>query len=339
MQDRIADADVRMITRRSFVAGAVSCAVTPAFAMTYPRRGTLHLKPDREQMITVPGGRIYVRINGNLDGVKPPIVFIHGGPGSSHWYFLNATSLADERAVILYDQLDSGRSDHPGNPANWTVSRFVSELEAMRTVLGIKRWHALGASWGSTVGLEYAVQYPRVVASVILQSPLISTPIWLRDARLLKDTMPPNERQLLYACDTPGVLPKARCDAATDAFYARYVQRADAPPAIAAYKASLPRSFSPDVYEYMWGRAEFTATGTLKDYDGTPLLKRLDGRRTLFVAGEFDEAIPTTIEAFARSVPGATFRQIPSAAHTVMIDNPATYLSVLRPWLDEHDPT
>lgn len=326
-----------MITRRSFVAGAISCAATPASAMTDATRRTVRIKPDHEQMITVPGGRVYVRINGNVNGVRPPIVFIHGGPGSSHWYFLNATSLADERAVILYDQLDSGRSDHPGNPANWTVPRFVSELESMRSVLGIKRWHVLGASWGATVGLEYAVRYPRVLASIILQSPLISTPVWLRDARLLKDGMPPNERQLLYACDIPGAAPKAQCDAATDAFYTRYVQRADPPPAIAAYKASLPRSFSIDVYEHMWGRAEFTATGTLKDYDGTPLLKCLDGRRSLFVAGEFDEAIPSTVEGFARSVPHASFRQIQGAAHTVMNDNPAAYLSVLRPWLDEHD--
>ena len=39
----------------------------------------------------------------------------------------------------------------------------------------------------------------------------------------------------------------------------------------------MPVSFSGDIYNHMWGRAEFTASGTLKDYDGRALLARLDG--------------------------------------------------------------
>ena len=54
----------------------------------------LRLAPDQEAMVPVTGGRIYVRVNGALGG-KPPILFIHGGPGSSHWSWLNATALAD----------------------------------------------------------------------------------------------------------------------------------------------------------------------------------------------------------------------------------------------------
>ena len=327
------------LARRRFVGGAIASFATPipAGATVGPLMAGARIAPDREEMIAVPGGRVYVRINGDLGGSKPPIIFIHGGPGSSHWYFLNATALADERAVILYDQLDSGRSDHPGDPKNWNVPRFVSELDMIRASLGIERLHVLGASWGGTVALEYASRHQPVVASVILQSPLISTPKWLSDARVLKDRMPPKERRLLYACETSDTPRKSDCDAATDAFYARHLSLVQPPPSVAAYKASLPRSFSTDIYRYMWGDVEFTATGTLKDYDGTPLLKRLDGRRTLFVAGEFDEAIPTTVERSAHSVPSATFREIRHAAHTVMNDNPAAYLSVLRPWLNMHD--
>ena len=59
----------------------------------------------------------------------------HGGPGGSDSYFLPSLQMADERAVILYDQLDSGLSDHPNDPANWTVERFVSEVDAIRAAL------------------------------------------------------------------------------------------------------------------------------------------------------------------------------------------------------------
>lgn len=326
-----------MLSRRMFIGTGAACFAMRGEATTGPLPPAVQVKPDREAMVPVEGGRVYVRVNGKLESGKPPIVFVHGGPGSAHWYFLNATVLADDRAVILYDQLDSGRSDHPGYPENWTVARFVSELDAIRNALGIKRWHVLGASWGGTVALEYAAQRPPALASVILQSPLISTDIWLRDAKHLKDAMPAPIRRLLYECDTPGMHSQASCDAATDAFYKRHVHLMDPAPAIAAYKAALPRSFSADVYNHMWGRAEFTATGVLKDYDGRALLTKLDGRRTLFVAGEHDEAIPATVNGFAKSVPGAVFHEIPRAAHTIMNDNPAAYLAVLRPWLAAHD--
>jgi len=329
-----------LMSRRTAIgAGISTVAVGPAAVARSvgPILPDIHLTPDREEMVSVPGGRVYVRINGRLDGPRPPIVLLHGGPGSSHWYFLNATAMAEERAVILYDQLDSGRSDRPGDPANWQPRRFVEELAAIRDHFGITRWHVLGASWGGTVALEYGATRPKDLASLILQSPLISTDVWLKDARALKDRMPADIRDLLDRCDTPGAADKTACDAATDAFYYRHVHLYDPPPAIAAYKNALPVSFSQNIYNNMWGRAEFTASGTLRNYDGRPLLHRLDGRKTLFLAGQHDEAIPATVAGFAHDVPGAHFTEIKGAAHSAMNDAPAAYLAILRPWLAGHD--
>lgn len=296
----------------------------------------IRIRPEREERVPVEGGEIYVRINGDLNNGRLPIVLVHGGPGSSHWYFLNATALADDRAVILYDQLDSGRSDCPGDPANWQVERFVDELEAIRAHLGIDRWHVLGTSWGGLVVLEYGARQYKALAGLILQSPLISTAKWLEDANRLKDAMPSEIRDLLYLCDTPGAASEADCARADAAFHHRHIQLADPPPEVAAYRAASPRSFSPEIYNHMWGRAEFTASGTLKDYEGTPLLARLDGSRTLFVTGKADEALPATVEAFA-AMAGAEFAVVPDAAHFAMNDNPAAYLAILRPWLLKAD--
>jgi proline iminopeptidase/L-proline amide hydrolase len=287
-------------------------------------------------MVPVPGGRAYVRINGDLHNGRPPIVLVHGGPGSSHWYFLNATALADDRAVILYDQLDGGRSDRPGDPANWVVPRFVDELEAIRSYLGVDRWHVLGTSWGGLVVLEYGARRYEALAGLVVQSPLVSAAKWLEDANRLKDAMPPDIRDILHRCDTPGAVSDADFERANAAFYRRHIYLADPPPRIAAYEAALPSSFNTEIYEYMWGCAEFTASGTLKHYDGTPLLERIDGSRTLFVTGEADEAIPETIAGFARMA-GADFAIVPDAAHFAMNDNPASYLAILRPWLLRQD--
>jgi proline iminopeptidase/L-proline amide hydrolase len=300
----------------------------------------IRLAPDREAMVPVTGGRLYVRVNGALDGpghaARPPVLFIHGGPGSGHWGWLNATALADERAVILYDQLDCGRSDTPGDPTNWTVPRFLSEIEAIRAHFGIARWHVVGGSWGGTLGLEYGAMRPAALASLVLQSPLVSTEVWLRDAAALKAAMPADVRDLLDRCDTPGAAPEADCKAATDAFYACHVRQKTPPPAIAAYRDALPVPFASNLYNHMWGRAEFTCTGTLKDYDGRPLLTRLEGGRTLFVAGIDDEARPATVGGFA-SIAGSNFAEIADAAHSIMNDNPAAYLALLRDWFRMRD--
>lgn len=318
-----------MTRRQALLAGLaapMALAATPS---------GLRLAPDREAMVPVPGGRIYVRVNGRLDG-RPPLVLVHGGPGSAHWSFLAATALADERAVILYDQLDCGRSDAPGDPANWRVERFVAELPAIAAHFGIRRWHVLGASWGGTVALEYGAARPPELAGLILQSPLVATDVWLADAVRLKAAMPDGVRDLLDRCDTPGAAPAADCEAATDAFYARHVRLRAPPPTLAAYRDALPRSFSTGLYNHMWGRAEFTCTGTLRTYDGRPLLPRLDGARTLFVASEHDEAIPATVAGFARAA-GAGFAEVRDAAHQIFLDNPGAYIDLLRPWLRARD--
>jgi L-proline amide hydrolase len=324
-----------MKTTRQTAIGATPVTAVPSMGGSPRLVQGVRIKPDREEMVAVPGGRVYVRINGDLAAQRPPTILVHGGPGSSHWYFLNATALAAERAVILYDQLDSGRSDHPNAPSNWNLPRFVAELKAIREALGIARWHVLGTSWGSTIVIDYAADRPAELASAILSSPAVSARTWLRDTKRLIGKMPRKVRDRLMACESAGFA-SAECDQAAEHFYRRYVMRFDPPASVQAYKDALPESFNPNIYKHMWGPTEFHATGTLKEFDVSPQLKRLDGRRALFITGEYDEALPSTVSVFAR-VSRASFRVVANAAHLAMSDNPERYLSILAPWLRRHD--
>ncbi|WP_416909196.1 MAG: proline iminopeptidase-family hydrolase [Polymorphobacter sp.] len=320
--------------RRTVIGAGLAAAATPALARTADMLDDTSLVPDRELMVDVPGGRVYVRTNGTSSASRLPLVLLHGGPGSTHAGIINATALAADRMVILYDQLDCGRSDAPGSPENWQIPRFLDELEAIRLALGIARWHVMGGSWGGTLALEYGARQPAALAGLVLQSPLVSTEVWLRDAAVLKAAMPAETARLLDLCDTPGAAPEEACKAATDAFYARHVRRHEPAPALSAYAATVRTPNDRIIYEAMWGRAEFTATGSLKNYDGRPLLARLDGTRTLFLAGEHDEARPATVNEFAAALPGgAAFQQVPDAAHALWSDNPYALAALLRPWL------
>jgi proline iminopeptidase len=81
----------------------------------------------------------------------------------------------------------------------------------------------------------------------------------------------------------------------------------------------------------MQGPSEFTITGTLKTYNQTASLKDITVP-TLFMSGEFDEAVPARVQSFQKMTAGSRVEIIPNAAHATMQDQPETVLRILREW-------
>jgi len=104
-----------------------------------------------------------------------------------------------------------------------------------------------------------------------------------------------------------------------------------------AYAGAHPNGFNPKLYNAMWGPSEFACTGSLKDYDGEPLLARLDGRRTIFLGGQYDEARPNTLAGFTARVPGAEYGTIPGSAHGIFADRTLETVALIRGWLARQD--
>lgn len=298
--------------------------------------------PERELMVPVEGGRVWVGVNGDVNARAAPVVFIHGGPGGTHLPFGGMTALAGERAVIVYDQLDSGMSDHPSDPANWRVERFVAELEAIRAKLGIGKWHVVGHSWGAAIALEYAAAHPGRVVSTVLGGTFLSTPHWLLGTRLLIRDLPPETQAVIAACDRADRPPAATCATADQAFYAEFNGRPDRParpPAASVYRdRTAGKGSNEALYNAMWGRSEFVSTGTLKSYDGSPLLAKLDGKRTLFLIGQYDEAHLDIVRSYVRLTPGSELAVVPGGSHAYFGERPVETEGLLRGWLSRKDP-
>lgn len=75
--------------------------------------------------------------------------------------------------VILLDQRGAGRSTPSTMDATTdlsvnTTAHLVADLERLREHLGVDRWLLLGGSWGSTLGLTYAVTHRDRVRAVVL---------------------------------------------------------------------------------------------------------------------------------------------------------------------------
>jgi len=299
----------------------------PAATKRDPREVSL-----RSGFVDVPGGPVWFEIAGD-GGV--PLLVLHGGPGGTSCGYQLLYPLADERAVVRYDQLGSGRSGRPTDRSLWQRDRFVEALHTLRTELGLERLHLMGHSWGGALAAYYVLEKgTEGIVSLTLSSPLISTPLWIRDANALRATLEPDVQAALSRHEAAGTTDDPEYLAATEVFYERFVRRGD-PVEVVACDDS-PRSSL--IYNQMWGPTEFYATGSLGDFDLTPRLGEIDVP-TLFVTGEFDEARPATVRAFADAVPGARFEIIPGVGHASISRAPDAYRAILRAFLSEAEAT
>ncbi len=113
------------------------------------------------------GHELYWEQSGNPDG--KPIVFLHGGPGAgvtkTHRRFFNP----DAYRIILFDQRGAGKSTPHASTENNTRAHLVEDMEKLRRHLRVERWHIFGGSWGATLALSYAIQYPERCRALILR--------------------------------------------------------------------------------------------------------------------------------------------------------------------------
>ena len=175
-----------------------------------------------EGFLERPIGRTWYRVTG--EGGRTPLVALHGGPGSTHNYFRPLERLADERQVVLYDQLGCGRSDRP-DELEWCLEVFTAELDALREHLGLDEIHLLGTSWGGMLALEHALARPESVAGLVLSSTLASADEWVVEAKRLRDAIEGDDDDVLEeferrsrsrACARSGAWPSTRrCGART----------------------------------------------------------------------------------------------------------------------------
>jgi proline iminopeptidase len=285
-----------------------------------------------EGFVAVPGGNVWYRVYGSGD--RTPLMMLHGGPGGRSCAFSVLADLATDRPVVIYDQLGSGRSDRPTDTTLWHTERFVDELATLREALKLPRIHLLGHSWGGALAAEYLLtKKPAGVESVILSSPLISTPRWLADANRLRSTLPETVQAELTRCEAVPAADDASCQAATDAFYERFVRGAKTLPAVPDCEGVTSNDV---IYRQMWGAAEFTATGSLRDFDRSDRLNELR-LPVLFIAGRSDEAAPDTLADFQRRISGARLAILENSAHSSYRTETTEYIRVVRDFLNEVD--
>jgi proline-specific peptidase len=264
------------------------------------------------------------------DGPGLPLLCLHGGPGSTHIGLTALEALADERRVVLYDQLGSGNSSQPSDRSLWTVELFLAELANVRDALGLDRVHVLGHSWGGMLAQEYALTQPAGLASLVLSSTLSSAALWREESLRLRSELPAEVREPLDAHEAAGTTDDPEYEQAMFAFLHRHLCRLDPwPPLI----EELWRATNLEVYNTMWGPSEAHPTGVLAGWDVTSRLGEIQVP-ALVLCGRYDEATPRQAETIAAGLPDAELVVFEESAHTAPIEEPERYLATVRAFLN-----
>lgn len=281
-----------------------------------------------EGMLDVPDGAVWFQ-RVESQGGGAPLLCLHGGPGMPHDYLEPLAEMSDERPVIFYDQLGCGRSP-AASDVEWTVDRFVEELAAVRSQLGLSEVVIFGNSWGGMLAIRYMLDGPAGVSALILSSAPPSVSQWLTDAAKLRSNLPSSVQEVLRIHEERGHYACPEYQGAVAEFYRRHLCR------VSPWPECVERTFAGmggDVYMAMWGPSEFgPVPGALRDWE---MIDRLPEIRvpTLVTCGRFDEASPEHMGMLAAGIPGAELAIFEASSHTAFIEETPAYLARLRTFL------
>lgn len=132
-------------------------------------------QPRAQGWLAVGGGHeIHWQTSGNPEGA--PVVWLHGGPGSSasplHRRFFDPEAFW----IIQFDQRGCGRSRPQGEIQQNETRYLIADIERLRTHFGLSAWSVVGGSWGGALALLYAMSHPERIERMLLRSPFLCTP-------------------------------------------------------------------------------------------------------------------------------------------------------------------
>lgn len=275
---------------------------------------------------------LYWEQSGNPRG--KPVLFLHGGPGAGaspdHRRFFDPLAYR----VVIFDQRGAGRSTPLGETRANTTQELISDIEQLRELLGIERWHVFGGSWGSTLALAYGQAHPERVSGLMLRGIFLSRASEVRWFLYGLRTFFPEAWERFA-----GHLPEAEREDLLSGYLRRlldpdpavHVPAAQAwstyegacstllpsPETVAAFGRERTAVGLARLEAYYFANCSFLEEGAL--LEGAQRLRRIPG---VIIQGRYDNVCPpVTAWELSRAWPEAEFQLIPDAGHSAMEPN------------------
>ncbi len=286
-------------------------------------------QPDQTRRVAVHGYEVATYSFGS----GPEVLFcLNGGPGLPCDYVRDAHSrLADAGyRVVCFDQLGCGASDRPEDAALWTLDRYVEEVEIVRTTLDLGTVHLLGQSWGTWLGIEYALSHPQAFKTLILADGAANIPHLVSELERLRGALGAETIAMMQRHEAEGSTDHPEYKGAIDVLNYRHVCRLQEWPE--AVNASLG-DWNMGPYKAIQGPNEFCYTGSIKAWNRVPQL-HLITKPALVMCGLHDELTPACSRLIHEQLPDSGIKVFPNSSHLPFWEEPDAYFAVLQGFLD-----
>jgi proline iminopeptidase len=284
-----------------------------------------------EKYLAVRGTRLFVDLRG--DEANPPLLYLHGGPGTSCYGFMlwQGDLLARSLFVVGMDQRGVLRSDPL--TGDLTEEMLVDDCEGVREALGIERWTVLGHSYGGRIALRYATRYPERVSAVIFENPAWdfddTERLRLPAAAVIFDEL--GDGESAARCRALATRPE-RINSWQESFalYGKLVDRGRYDDLFLHQPANRARYAEGDTESFPAELRERTAAHSQQALDRgwenlLGLLPMLSGPATV-IKGRYDLVMgPRQLEAFAGPV-----NIFENSGHFVQLEEPEAYAELVR---------
>lgn len=253
----------------------------------------------------VPGVRLWFRDTGG-DGT--PTVFLHAASGTTDsWLYQEPVFTEAGYRCIAYDRRNWGRSDSMISGAG--PGSASDDLEALTNRLGLERFHLVSTAAGGIVGLDFALEYPQRVISLVVSSSFTG----VQDASYLEvqHRLRPSEIQ-----DLPIVLrevgPSYR--AVNPEGTARWLE----------IEEGSRHQISPEAAQSPRIPMTYARLASME----TPVL---------MLAGEADLlSPPAMMRLVAERIPDCRFETVPEAGHAAFWEQPEIWNRLVLEFIGEH---
>jgi pimeloyl-ACP methyl ester carboxylesterase len=237
-----------------------------------------------------------------------PVVFLHAASGTCESWEpqLPAFTAAGYRC-ITYDRRGWGRSQP--NPTGEQPGYASDDLHGLASHLGLHRFHLVGTAAGGIVGLDYALEYPERVRSLVVADSIggVQDPEYLEVQHRLR---PPEIQALPWELRELGPGYRGTNPEGTERW-------------IAIERASRPEG----------------AQGSAQPPRRPMMLARLETLRvpTLVLAGEADLLSPPALmRLLAAHIPACQFATVPEAGHAAHWEQPEIWNRLVLDFIGQH---
>jgi pimeloyl-ACP methyl ester carboxylesterase len=226
--------------------------------------------------------------------------------------------------VVAYDQIPYGLSEKlvegewtGANP--YTTEGALKQLEAVLDTFGFDRVYLVGSSFGGTLAVRAALEFPSRVAGLVLVAPAVfadeSMPAWLVDSPQMNNLGPLLARSL-----GRGTSFYEKCY--RDASFFSGKRKRD------TMIMTQVRDWDFALWQYLkaWGAGPVDFINRIPDID-VPVL---------IVSGTQDRIVPPEdSERLHAALPNSTLASIPDAGHMPQEESPQEFIDLVLPWIEK----